>query len=74
MIKSSLNKSGRRDSNPRPSAWKANALSTELLPHFQPCGQRWIRTTEVIRQQIYSLPHLATLEFALHNLYKYRFS
>ena len=24
--------SGRRDSNPRPSAWKANALSTELLP------------------------------------------
>ena len=60
MIKSSLNKSGRRDSNPRPSAWKANALSTELLPHFQPCGQ--------IRQQIYSLPHLATLEFALHNL------
>ncbi len=28
-------KSGRRDSNPRPSAWKANALSTELLPQFQ---------------------------------------
>ena len=28
-----LFKSGRRDSNPRPSAWKANALSTELLPH-----------------------------------------
>ena len=27
-----LLKSGRRDSNPRPSAWKANALSTELLP------------------------------------------
>ena len=27
-------------------------------------GQRWIRTTEVERQQIYSLPHLATLEFA----------
>ena len=26
------NKSGRRGSNPRPSAWKANALSTELLP------------------------------------------
>ena len=29
------------------------------------CGQRWIRTTEVERQQIYSLPHLATLVFAL---------
>ena len=30
----------------------------------QECGQRWIRTTEVERQQIYSLPHLATLVFA----------
>ena len=28
--------SGRRGSNPRPSAWKANALSTELLPQFLP--------------------------------------
>ena len=28
-------------------------------------GQRWIRTTEGVSQQIYSLPHLATLEFAL---------
>ena len=28
------NESGRRGSNPRPSAWKANALSTELLPHL----------------------------------------
>ena len=28
----SLFSSGRRDSNPRPSAWKADALSTELLP------------------------------------------
>ena len=63
-------KSGRRGSNPRPSAWKANALSTELLPHScQSChsdrGQRWIRTTEGVSQQIYSLPHLATLVFAL---------
>ena len=24
--------SGKRDSNPRPSAWEANALPTELLP------------------------------------------
>ena len=59
-------KSGRRDSNPRPSAWKANALSTELLP--QSSGQRWIRTTEGVSQQIYSLPHLATLVFALLQL------
>ena len=115
--------SGRRGSNPRPSAWKANALSTELLPQFRwakmdsnhrrrkpadlqsapfghsgTCptifqkraedgaqtrdpqlgrlmlyqlsyfrnlgGQRWIRTTEGVSQQIYSLPHLATLVFA----------
>ena len=55
--------SGRRDSNPRPSAWKANALSTELLPQI--CGgQGWIRTTEGVSQQIYSLPHLATLVLA----------
>ena len=26
--------SGKRDSNSRPLAWKANALPTELLPHF----------------------------------------
>ena len=25
--------SGKRDSNPRPPAWKASALSTELFPH-----------------------------------------
>ena len=29
-----LNASGRRGSNPRPTAWKAVALPTELLPHF----------------------------------------
>ena len=27
--------SERRDSNPRPSAWKANALSTELLSQIK---------------------------------------
>ena len=61
--------SGRRGSNPRPSAWKADALSTELLPQvssLEKCGRRWIRTTEGISQQIYSLPHLATLVFAQH--------
>ena len=33
------------------------------------CGRRWIRTTEGINQQIYSLPHLATLVFALISFY-----
>ena len=31
------------------------------------CGHRWIRTTEGESQQIYSLPHLATLEYAHHS-------
>ncbi len=71
--------SGRRGSNPRPLAWKANALPTELLPQHSKsldftekeplrlfsCGRRWIRTTEGVNQQIYSLPHLATLVFSL---------
>ena len=30
----SFDLSGRRGSNSRPSAWKADALSTELLPHL----------------------------------------
>ena len=74
--------SGRRGSNPRPSAWKADALPTELLPQifffFQRktpsvilsglSGRRWIRTTEGINQQIYSLPHLATLVFSQNSL------
>ena len=66
------NQSGRRDSNPRPSAWKANALSTELLPQcfeikradYQSAllgGESRIRTYEGVRQQIYSLPQLAAL-------------
>ena len=67
--------SGRRGSNPRPSAWKADALPTELLPLKKSpktcrasCGRRWIRTTEGINQQIYSLPHLATLVFSQNSL------
>ena len=37
--------SGRRGSNSRPSAWKADALPTELLPQISG-GGRWTRTTE----------------------------
>ena len=53
--------SGRRNSNPRPSAWKADALPTELLPLVAFRGEGRIRTYEGISQQIYSLPQLATL-------------
>ena len=54
--------SGRRDSNPRPTAWKAVALPTELRPLIiiKSGGSR-IRTYEDISQQIYSLPHLTAL-------------
>ncbi len=33
MVVPVVNLSDRRDSNPRPSAWEANALPTELLSH-----------------------------------------
>ena len=39
--------SGKRGSNPRPSAWKADALPTELFPRVgnEAGGEWWIRTT-----------------------------
>ena len=61
--------SERRDSNPRPPAWKASALSTELLSQgFALLTPMWVRMDSnhrSRRQQIYSLPHLATLEHTL---------
>ena len=60
--------SGRRDSNSRPSAWKADALPTELLPQLLVCGESRIRTYEDISQQIYSLPQLAALVSPLYKL------
>ena len=35
---------------------------TFALCDLRRCGCGWIRTTEAEKQQIYSLPHLATLE------------
>ena len=58
---SSAIESGRRDSNPRPTAWKAVTLPTELLPRHVPqetCGQGRIRTSEGRSRQIYSLLRL----------------
>ena len=34
-------KSERRDSNPRPSAWKADALPAELLSHYSLSQIMW---------------------------------
>ena len=43
----SVSESGRRGSNPRPSAWKTDALSTELLPHCLSWPQ-----AEAMRKQV----------------------
>ena len=40
-----------------------SVLSNDCL-RLSISGHRWIRTTEGENQQIYSLPHLATLEYA----------
>ena len=64
-----LFESGRRDSNPRRSAWKADALPTELLPRGSPpvpnrgSGRSWRVMDSNHRRhsrQIYSLLPLAT--------------
>ena len=54
--------SGRRDSNPRPSAWKADALPTELLPPIssikQSSGGGRIRTYSAEALDLQSSPPL----------------
>ena len=55
-----------RDLNPGPLPYQGSALPLSYnSKENKSCGQRWIRTTEGVSQQIYSLPHLATLVFAL---------
>ena len=57
------NVSGKRGSNPPPTAWKAVALPNELLP--QRFKKEWERKDSNLRrlsQQIYSLSHLTALE------------
>ena len=59
-----MSKSCYRDLNPGPLPYQGSALPLSYNSKSEG-GQRWIRTTEGISQQIYSLPHLATLVFAL---------
>ena len=58
--------SGKRDSNPRPSAWKADALAPELLPPISISKNPWWWGEDLnlrrLRRQIYSLLPLATRE------------
>ena len=61
--------SGKRDSNPPPTAWKAVALPDELLPQ----KNKWERKDSNLRrlsQQIYSLSHLTALELS-HRCFTY---
>ena len=53
--------SGKRDSNPRPPAWKASALSTELFPQEKGMWAVMDSNHRRLRQLSYSQPHLATL-------------
>ena len=48
---------------------KASFSAFNLHRHCR-CGRRWIRTTEGNNQQIYSLPHLATLVSAQIHYFK----
>ena len=55
-----------RDLNPGPLPYQGSALPLSYnSKENKSCGQRWIRTTEGVSQQIYSLPHLATLVTSL---------
>ena len=72
------NGSGRRDSNPRPSAWKADALPTELRPqHLQNyliqtklmSGGDWIRTNSVRDTRFTVWPGSPTPAHPLTNIF-----
>ena len=55
--------SGRRDSNSRPSAWKADALPTELLPliiylwGWMDSNQRYLPVTDLQSAAIATMRH-----------------
>ena len=49
-----------RKNKPSKAAFRLSCW-TSATPTGSSSGKRWIRTTEGVRQQIYSLPHLATL-------------
>ena len=46
--------SGKRDSNPRPPAWKASALSTELFPRY--VGRAGFEPTKTMSAELQSAP------------------
>ena len=50
--------SGRRDSNPQPSAWKADALPIELLPHR---NKKWWWVLDSNQRKHYTIGFTARL-------------
>ena len=58
------NVSGKRGSNPPPTAWKAVALPNELLPQRRKKWERKDSNLRRLSQQIYSLSHLTALELS----------
>ena len=44
--------SGKRGSNPRPSPWQGDALSTELFPRNS-CDKKYITTNLILSQQLF---------------------
>ena len=74
IFKKSMEWSGKRDSNPRPSAWKADALAPELFPPSKDIEVHLAKVLSIssfwwrgedsnlrrLRRQIYSLLPLAT--------------
>ena len=58
------NVSGKRGSNPPPTAWKAVALPNELLPRVKKEWERKDSNLRRLSQQIYSLSHLTALELS----------
>ena len=58
------NVSGKRGSNPPPTAWKAVALPNELLPQRRKKWERKDSNLRRLSQQIYSLSHLTALDLS----------
>ena len=54
-----------RKNKPHQSSLPFVRKRRHATPIGRSSGKRWIRTTEGVRQQIYSLPHLATLVTSL---------
>ena len=67
LLSKRLYLSGKRGSNPRPSAWKADALSTELFPQDKEVGSEGFEPPKVLPAELQSAPfgHSGNCPFSL---------